>query len=426
MNKVKVMKNLFAHGYGQIITITITILTPTILLSKWGSEEFGLWVSMSAVAQFFQMADLGAGVALANQLCMKSERTKIEALKLTRSLIISYLIKAIVFISIGLMAALSFYKYNNNEALSITFFYLAAISCLQPAQTIYYSTWRYINKNATGIFLNNTSRLMDFLFLFILIRNNQNMLTVARDLLILRLTYTVLILTHSIFILRSSLSSVERSMVDCKQEIAIIKRAGYGFSFISLSQQLNLHGPTIIISSILGPLSAAVFTACRTISRIPAQPLNVFLSSINPELTNLIAKKDTKNIRKLTRRSAVIAISISSIIAIISLTHVELLEDVWLKNKLTIDKNVLLLMCLGTGAYILSQVLNQTLTSANQTTYQAKAFVFTTITSVGLVIATLAITHRLDFAVIFLLLNDLMASIVISRKYRRFINDCTS
>ncbi|MGR9036541.1 MAG: hypothetical protein ACU83O_08125, partial [Gammaproteobacteria bacterium] len=68
----RVFKTMSAHGYGQVVTILSTLIIPSVIVAKWGAQGFGYWVTMSALAQFFLMSDLGAATALSNQLCLKS------------------------------------------------------------------------------------------------------------------------------------------------------------------------------------------------------------------------------------------------------------------------------------------------------------------------------------------------------------------
>ena len=96
MNIARVIRTLTAHGYGQTVTILSTIAIPAVVISKWGADGFGYWVTLSAISLMFHRSDLGASVGLSNQLGLKSGRTCNDAWLLVRATIRNFLKLAIL------------------------------------------------------------------------------------------------------------------------------------------------------------------------------------------------------------------------------------------------------------------------------------------------------------------------------------------
>lgn len=422
LNKYRILKTLSAHGYGQLITISSTLLIPTIAITKWGAEGFGYWVSLSALAQFFLMADLGATIALSNQLCLKSERTPVDAWRLIREVLHTHILK--VLFAIGLIILISWgvwLHYGQSIQLAITFMLLALSACLQPFIGIYCAAWRFIGKNAIGIFISNTVRLIEFLTIAGCAMLGQAMITAATIAFVFRLISVAVAVFHTPkLIVKKGVTSLILSDATISTEIKSLKKAGHGFMFISLSQQLALHGPTIIISSILGPISAATFTACRTISRLPVQPLTVLLASLNPEFTELICRGQYLRLRKVVTKVIMSAITISILVSTTAILYMDVLEKFWLRNKLQLNLNVLTILCLSSAFYISGQVLNQTLTSANQTRVQSKLFLLVTIFTILTMSFVLIFTRQLVSAMLPSLLGDFLMTIFLIKKYSSF------
>jgi O-antigen/teichoic acid export membrane protein len=341
VNISRVIRTFSAHSYGLIISIISTLAIPTVAVGSWGGEGFGYWVSLSALAQFFSFSDLGASTALANQLCLKSNRSIEDAYILTRSVIINYNIKVAIVLAIILAVAFFlalYYSYHVTTQcafiLAFTFVALAFSAALKPAIGIYTAAWRFIGRNEVGIFISNTTSLLEFLLIIGIALLGKQMLIAAIAVALLKILISLMMYFHIPSLIKQG-KDIQILSQNAQTHIELNKltKAGHGFTLISLSQQLTLHGPVLLISVILGPVQAAVFAACRTLSRLAVQPLSVLLASLNPELTELIAKKHYKQLKIIVFRMLFGVMVLSILIGISSVYFIDIIQKYWLKNK---------------------------------------------------------------------------------------------
>ncbi|MGJ0486522.1 MAG: lipopolysaccharide biosynthesis protein [Methylomicrobium sp.] len=423
-----------AHGYGQLVTILSTMFIPSVAVAKWGAEGYGYWVTLSALAQFFLMTDLGAATALSNQLCLKSARTVEEAWVLVRNVLGGFIIKALSAAVIIVAISVFVWSYYDREdaseqamQLAIVFISLALSAALQPLIGIYGAVWRFIGKNAVGIFVSNTVRSIELLGILGCALLGRGILAAAVTALALRfIAATVGVIHTPRLLLRGSVARKTRQSKNRRKsanaELVSVKLAGHGFMLISLSQQLALHAPVLLISTILGPTSAAVFAACRTISRLPVQPLTVVLASLNPEFTELVASRQHAQLAKIVRRVVVVAIIVSLMVGAGAVLYANVLERVWLAGKLNLDLKVLTALCIAASFYIGGQVLNQTLTAANRTRNQSRQFIVMTMLLVVLMVPLLMFTNQMLWVAVLVLISESIMAVLLIRRYSIFLS----
>ena len=66
-----VIKTIFSHGYGQVVTLISSLLFPFLTLKYWGAADYGYWLTISSFTQFWAISDLGSSHSIANQLHLK-------------------------------------------------------------------------------------------------------------------------------------------------------------------------------------------------------------------------------------------------------------------------------------------------------------------------------------------------------------------
>jgi len=431
VNIYRVLRTLSAHGYGQAISIASTLIIPAAIIAKWGALDFGYWVSLSALAQFFLMSDLGAATALANQLCLKSTRSDVDAWTLIQAVNL-YVIKKIgVSIGIIIPTSLLIGFYNSHAQLdahafqlAVIFFCLALSITIQPVITVYCAVWRFEGKNEVGIFIANTVRLLESCIVVVTATLNGTLYAAA----IYALIFKIVALSIMAYIMRQHAlkHDINHTAVPDKNtlsELNLIVKAGHGFSLISLSQQLTLQGPVLLISTLAGPVAAAVFAACRTLSRVPNQPLNVLLASIGPELTDLISNQKLAELRNITKKIAVIIMMMSTTISTVAILNIATVEEIWLSGKLALDIKILIPLCIAGTLNLSSQVINQALTAANRTHIQSRQFIIASFLLICIMYPTLAFTKQPMLCGILIFFSEGIMTILLFKQFTLFSSE---
>jgi hypothetical protein len=418
----RIIKTLSAHSYGQLITIFLTLIIPSIIINRWGAEFFGKWITVFAITQFFSLSDLGISIGLGNQLCLNSNDSKEKAYALINKtckfilLNIFFCILIILIVSILLNLYLEKILINNINEMTIIFFFSSLISVFQPYQNILAAYYRYNNKIELGIFLTNTIRLLEGLVFIVLTYEDIDLEYILVSLLIIRLIITIYIYLRIKIKCKNKTIEVEK--------FKEMKHAGYGFATIQISQQINLQGPVILISFIVGANEAGLLSVSRTISRLPVQPLIIFLNSINHDITELYKNKKFIEIKNNIRKLALIFTTISVIIATISILATELIENYWLHNKLSLDTWLLLPLVLATCFVIRGFVYGLTLNSTNNTKTQSKINLLIDTLSLLLMFISACLFGNLYLSIMPLLLGEILKEYYIKKLYLNLIDKC--
>ena len=297
-----------AHTYGQAINLLSIILIPFVAVKHWGEVAYGVWLTITAITQLFSLIDMGWTQAIQNQLCLKTNRSKIEARIIIWFVMKNFLKKWISGIVLISVIGLYLWEHGDiigfnreNEEIVLAFLSLSMSASLQPIINIYSAVWRYIGGNEKGIIITNSGRLLEILIIILMAYWGFSIDCVALTILIIKILIILSILYHIDNILKREciFKACKKTKID-RNELRFMKKAASGFNLYMISQQLFLNGPVIIISMILGPVTAAVFSASRTLSRLPVLPISMFLLSINQGLTEYAAHQKYEKIRKTT------------------------------------------------------------------------------------------------------------------------------
>lgn len=84
-----------------------------------------------------------------------------------------------------------------------------------------------------------------------------------------------------------------------------------GLHGISLGHALALQGPILVIGAVLGSPAVAMFSAMRTLARLPVQITNIFNNSVWPEMSRAYGSGDLALLRSLHRGSWGLTLSLT-------------------------------------------------------------------------------------------------------------------
>ena len=428
LNKNRIIKTISAHVYGQALNFLIAIFIPSVLVRNWGVDGFGYWVTLLAVSQFFVISDLNVSVAMANQLCMKSDRDVLGARLLVNKTLsvlfkkINITLSFIFFISI-ISYFYFFVKYNSNQALlfSFSFMALASAFAFQPFLNVYMSIWRYLERNEVGIFLVNTTRLIELCLLIAASQMGFGLIFCSMTILLFKLITVIAILNHSKMLLKKEGTYLKNFVLNdqTSNEVKMIKKASGGFTLISLSQQIMLNTPVIIISALLGSIPAAVFAASRTLSRVSLLPLSMILISLNPEMTILAAQKNYKGLRHVVFVFSIVSFLSISLVNVGILEFHESIENLWFKGKLILDYSTLLVLCITSAVLSISQILSQSMSAINNTRRQGKLYLMIYLSMALVIYSSVFYTKNILWVSFFSLLSEMIILIFLFLEYRK-------
>ena len=118
-----------------------------------------------------------------------------------------------------------------------------------------------------------------------------------------------------------------------RRELAALIVPGVSFLAFPLGNALSFQGMTILVGSVFGPVSLAVFNTYRTVSRLLVQMLAVFSRSLWPEVSRQFGAQEIATLQRLYSRGTRVAAYACGIACVLLYLLGRPLVDHWTGGK---------------------------------------------------------------------------------------------
>lgn len=344
----RVTWNLILTGAGQMLTLLNQIALVPIFLRAWGEVLYGDWMTISAVATYFSLADFGMQMYAVNVLTGHWTRGEHDKFRETLgSTLMFYSYTTVVGLTCAVVlaavlgwspaAALRFSHFNSAlVALCLTAGIVVSLWCGfigaihrafgEPERTTGFAVlYRILQLMATFTALYSgvgPTGLAAILFVVPVAVG----LYVARDLRTRRPT------------VRFSFGGATRGSV-----LRLIAPS-ISLALILLAQGLVLQGSVITVSAILGSAAVTTFATSRTMANAVRQLTNLPNLVFWPEFTRLDASGSTRSLalahRVLVKLTSIAALWAAGILAFLG----PAIYDTWTRRRAHLDKGLFYLL----------------------------------------------------------------------------------
>ncbi len=299
---------LAAHAFGQAVTVASQLVLTPLYFRLWGAATYGEWLILASVPAYLAMADLGIGSAAGNEMTMRAaagdrtgaQRTLLGALWVAGG-------AAALALALGLMAAACAYHWQMPHTPNVAPVH-AALILVGLALTVALgfvgglasAGFRCCERNALGIMAANSARLAEALTVAALLLARQPPVVICLGMVGVKVAAVAvqwLVLWRVcpwLFVprLRADRAIVQR----------LIKPA-LGFLAFPLGNALALQGPILIVGAVFGGPAVAMFSALRTLARVPMQLTTMLNSSVWPEMSRAQGSGNLNLLQRLHRTS---------------------------------------------------------------------------------------------------------------------------
>lgn len=414
-NHIKRTLSLFlSHGYGQAVTLLTNIALPAILIRQWGADDYAVWLTATAVSQFFLFTDLGLNNAAANYLCIhdwKGQDQDREAFtatligKLKQRTIIACVLTLPISIAYALLNQGSLFKTD----LTILIILLGIATATNTAASVNTTILRADGELPRGVLVQNTIRLIDFIATAACCYFTASTITAAILCVIKALQF--LYFTKR-FDSRFNPQSQDASKVDP------IRASAFGFTKIQVAQIASLQGITLAIGVKYGSTALLAFATIRTITRLPIQPIIVLTQTITPLLTEFYSKRNTKEYKRLIAKTIFLCGISYAIYALASTLFSKEIILLWLGHQLNFDQYLFAIIAATSLISGLTYITSACLAATNKTRTQGIIM-----TSAALLSITLTVIPNqymsLNSYALALLIVELASLLLITASYRK-------
>lgn len=350
-------------AWAQIgVNLTAQLIITPIYLSRWSTEQFGIWLTFLSVTSFVQIIDTGHQSYVGNRylMCGKDDPREIERIMSSAvlvgimfSLFQTFLIIAIV--NSHLLDGNAFKNFSGSEL----FDFKLLIS-------LHLMTWFL-----TGSYGTLLTRALSPFGHFSRFSWWQTTLQIA-----ITISPVPVVLMGGSFLHAGIAMVCVTLLINCfilSDTLRLLKKNGIGFTkpkfsigwqnfsrslvvvYKSLCEMLRQQGMRLLLIPLVGTSEMAAFSVMRTGANVANQGLSSITNPILPELMRFLKEKDAEKSEASFGVVWVIVIAILSPSIILLQAIAEPIFQVWTHGKIVFDPKLFSLLSLGVLVYAASQ-----------------------------------------------------------------------
>lgn len=425
--KSKLLRNLGANAYGQLVTIAIQLISVPLFLHYWGVPLYGEWLILSAIPAYLSLSDIGFASVAANDMTMRvAKGDKQSALEVYQSI---WIFISAVSALVGSVLALMIYSLPLNTLFSIGHISLEQTRLLLLVLMLYIlvglqggvlgAAFRSVGSYAYGTVLNNTIRLTEWLFSMVALVFGGGVLAVAIVTLVVRLLG--LIVMWAVLHKHESWLKLGYAHASMQRIRELIKPA-VAFMAFPLGLALSLQGMVLVIGMTLGSAAVVIFSAYRTLTRLLVQIITMLNQAIWPEISAAYGAGKLELVKQLYHKGS----SVTFWVALLAVTTLSLIGEwiigLWTHHAFEQNHTLLLLMLATAFLNVLWQTSWVVLMATNKHQRITGAFILSSAS--GLLIAVLTIQFLgINGAGIIVLIAELPMLYIAIHSVLKLLND---
>ena len=382
----RVLAGLGANASGQILTTIIQLASVPVFLHFWSVEQYGQWLLLSALPAYLALGDLGLGTVAMNRMTMLHARGELAASNVVfqTALLMTTLMAVVLFTLSFLVVWLLPVGLLGPDGARGTMLLLVLGVLLNLYSSLFDAVFRASGQFATGTYLINFARLVEWLGGLIALWRWGSMVAVASGLLAGRL---LVMLPLQWFAARRC-PAYPWSMRDAsRHDLRQMLRPALLFLTFPLGNALTIQGTSVVVGASLGPAALAAFNTYRTLSRLPIQLLTTLSRALWPEISRAYGAGDRTLLRSIYRHGTLLSLVGCGVACLIIFAVARPALGLWTHGSIAFDPLLLalfLLTAFGNCAWQVGQVV---LSATNKHEGLAATYILASVLGIGLAAA---------------------------------------
>jgi O-antigen/teichoic acid export membrane protein len=304
----RIVHALAANTMAQGITVLAQLLLTPLFFRQWGAGTYGEWLLVSSIPAYLAMADMGIGTAAGNDMAMQAGAGRWQSARATY--LAALKVSGLAALGVACVGTLVGLALAHGLGLQVQHMaqadagWLALLLSLNVGLgfggNVVSAGYRAAGANARGIMWGNAARLLDVMSTAALLLLGHPPLHVC--------VASVLIKAVLLVVQAQALRPLAPELCHgpAQAEVGLVKRLlrpSLAFMVLPLGNALALQAPLMVIGRVIGPEAVAIFSAMRTLSRIPMQLATALNASVWPEISRLWGEGRLDLLRRLHRQS---------------------------------------------------------------------------------------------------------------------------
>jgi O-antigen/teichoic acid export membrane protein len=295
-----------ANIYNQLVTVGVQILLVPVLLHFWGTEQYGVWLLLSALPTYLTLADLGFTMSARNEMTIKTAHGDKPGALVTYQSIFMLLNSVVAIVFICAVAAFAAADLSQIFSLGQTSEWTAKAILLLLAVNVLLFQYlgllcgglRCAGRPAEEMLWVASARLGEGLITGGAAAFGGGILAAAFAIVACRLAFICTVwwrLRHLAPWLQLGYAHASRV------EIHKLFHPSLSFMFWTIGHALMIQGPVVILGLIGTPLQIVIFSTSRTLVRLGTSAANMLNYALMPEYSRLFGAGSLTQYMRLVR-----------------------------------------------------------------------------------------------------------------------------
>ena len=304
----RVLRAIGAEGLGQLLNIGVRLLLVPLFLSAWGSQVYGEWLILTAIAGWFSLADLGAQLYFVNRMTESWAQRRLDEFQhvfstgmffFGGSSAVLMALAALALMLPGIPGGLGIETTDANVVR-----WVLIIMCLRVLASLplglLLGVYRATGAQATSVMFGNLMLLIQLVAGAVVLWNRGGLVLMALTEVLGLFLVSLLV----VFDLRRRMPREIRLFRMRRPSMDILRQAwapSLHFLGIQLAMAAMIQGSVIVVAKAMGPFEVAVFSTMRTIANVVSRFLGMMSHSAWPEFTRLYSENENGRLQGLFR-----------------------------------------------------------------------------------------------------------------------------
>ena len=349
---LRAKKNIVVSFICKGLSILISFLIVPLTLGYVGKVEYGIWMTISAIIQWFVFFDIGLGNGLRNKLAEALAKDDKDLARVYISSVFALITGIAIILFLGFLIAAYFISWNrvlntniveNHELFLIVvmvFFFFCVSFVLGLVSSILQALQRYAINDILGL----TAQVLGLIALFVLVK------TTKGSLFFLCLVYgsktAVVMLIAAVVLFMGSLKNLSpsRKHIDFNRALPLLN-LGVKFFINQIFYLIVTQTSVILVVQFFGPEDVTTFNLAVRYMTITSMIYMMVLTPFLSAFTEAFIKKEFVWIRTTIRRINGIWL-LASIATIIMIFGYKVFFKLWVGDAVIIPFSLILALAI--------------------------------------------------------------------------------
>lgn len=347
----RIIRAINAEALGQGLVMCIRLLLIPLFISSWGIDKYGYWLTLTSVAAWIGLSDLGGQLYFVNKMTLAwTEKNFANFEKVLSSGIFfftssAFLVWAILSLAIWFFSVAESFNIqtiSSTEA-NVVLMIMAFKVLLSLPNGLLLAIFRATERQATSVMFVNLMLVVQLVSSCIGLTLKWGLIPLA----LIEILPTIVVFLPLKRYLKKTLPpeiSLFRWKAIDKNFLKEALNPSLHFLSIQFSMTIIIQGSVLILARVMGPLEVVLFSSLRTVSNVLSQILGILAHSAWPEITKHYYEKKYALLFKIYSS----VLNATAILGFIYLAFViffgEKLFQLWLNKTVSYDAHLMTLL----------------------------------------------------------------------------------